>query len=84
MHFDSIEVHLEVNMASRNIPGQRMAFGLAELSSDTGISVGLLRKEIKRGALRIRRIGRRVVVLREDWVHYLEQAVGRNERPERI
>ena len=59
-------------MPSRSVTTQKLAFGLAELSSATGLSLGLLRKEIKRGALRVRRIGRRVVILQEDWTHYLE------------
>ena len=50
---------------------QRMAFGLTELSAATGLSLGLLRKEVERGALRVRRVGRRVIVLEQDWLRYL-------------
>jgi hypothetical protein len=59
-------------MASRSVIHVKIAFGLAELSSATGLSVGLLRKEIQRGALRVRRIGRRIIVPVEDWLLYLD------------
>jgi hypothetical protein len=69
-------------MELRSVTTTKLAFGLAELSSATGLSLGLLRKEISRGALRVRRIGRRrVVVLHEDWVHYLEREGGAGEAP---
>lgn len=54
-----------------SVTSPRIAFGLAELSAATGIGIGLLRKEVKRGALRVQRVGRRVIVLQEDWVRYL-------------
>jgi hypothetical protein len=60
-------------MESTSVTQQRLAFGMAELSSATGLSIGLLRKEARRGALRTRRIGRRVVVLHQDWLLYLER-----------
>ena len=52
---------------------ERKAWGMSELASANGVSLGLLRMEAKRGALRVRRIGRRVVVLQEDWLRYLAQ-----------
>ena len=51
--------------------GTRLAWGLAELAASAGVSLGLLRKEVKRGALRTKKIGRRVVVMRDDWVSYV-------------
>jgi hypothetical protein len=38
------------------------------------VSIGFLRGEIRRGALRARRFGRRVVVLKEDWDSYIQRA----------
>lgn len=52
-------------------PG-RLSWSLGELAAATGLSVGLLRDEIRRGALRVRRIGRRVIVLSEDWKKYIK------------
>jgi hypothetical protein len=48
-----------------------VGWGLEELAAATGLSVGLLRKEIRRGALPVTRIGRRVLVLDEDWRAYV-------------
>jgi hypothetical protein len=48
----------------------KLSWSLGELAAATGLSVGLLRKEIRRGALRVRRVGRRLVVLHEDWQAY--------------
>jgi hypothetical protein len=57
----------------RSITNERLAWGLTELSALTGLSLGLLRREIGRGALRVRRVGRRIIVLDEDWRNYLHQ-----------
>ncbi len=57
----------------------RMAWSLPELSSLLGLSLGLLRKEAKRGVLRTRRIGRRVIVLEPDLNSYLESAAQRTQ-----
>lgn len=54
---------------------QRLAYGMAELSGATGLSVGLLRREVKNGNLRVRRVGRRLLVTAEDWGAYLLQRV---------
>ncbi len=51
---------------------QRMAWSLPELAALTGLSVGFLRKEARRGALRTRRIGRRLLVLESDRRAFLE------------
>ena len=51
---------------------QRMAWSLPELAALTGLSVGFLRKEARRGALRTRKIGRRVLVLESDRMAFLE------------
>jgi hypothetical protein len=49
----------------------RLAWGLSELSQATGLSVGLLRQEVRKGNLRARRVGRRLLVTAQDWAAYL-------------
>ncbi len=49
----------------------RMAWSIAETSKSTGLSRGFLRKEIKKGALRARKLGRRVVILDGDLCRFL-------------
>jgi hypothetical protein len=52
----------------------RRAYSVPELGRLYPVSMGFLRGEIRRGALRVRRFGRRVLVLREDWDAYVERA----------
>jgi hypothetical protein len=49
----------------------RIAWSLPELSAMLGLSVGFLRKEARRGALRTRRMGRRVLVTEADLRRFL-------------
>jgi excisionase family DNA binding protein len=55
---------------------QRMAWSLAEISEATGLSEGYLRGEVKRGALPVKKFGRRVLVLDEDLRTYMAQGSG--------
>lgn len=50
---------------------KRLAWGLAELAEALGVSLGFLRKEITRGSLKARKVGRRVLVLDRDLKKYL-------------
>lgn len=52
-------------------PG-RITWGLADLSKATGLSVNFLRYEIRRGNLKARNFGRRVLVRAEDLRQYIE------------
>jgi excisionase family DNA binding protein len=55
----------------------RLGWSVAELSAALGVSKGFLRKEIRAGALPVRRLGRRVLVLNEDVQGYLKQRQAR-------
>ena len=59
----------------------RRAYSIPELARLYPVSIGFLRGEIRRGALRARRFGRRVIVLREDWESYIEGAQHVNAGP---
>lgn len=52
---------------------RRMAWSLAEISASTGLSMGFLRNEVRRGTLPIKKFGRRVLVLEEDLKNYLTE-----------
>jgi excisionase family DNA binding protein len=56
-----------------NVTTQRVAWSLQEVSEATGLSLGFLRKDMRRGVLRVKRFGRRVLVLDEDLKVYLSQ-----------
>jgi excisionase family DNA binding protein len=49
----------------------KIAFGLAELAELTSISVAMLHKEIRAGRLPVKRCGRRVLILKSDFLDYL-------------
>jgi hypothetical protein len=50
----------------------RSAYSVSEISRSTGLSTGFLRKQIKMGSLRARKLGRRVVVLDMDLRRFLQ------------
>ena len=49
----------------------RIAWSLAEIAKQTGLSLGFLRNEVRAARLPIRKFGRRVLVLDEDLRAYL-------------
>jgi hypothetical protein len=55
----------------RTVTSERLAWGLQELSAATGLSIGLLRKQVQRGALRVTRVGKRNIVALDDWHAFL-------------
>jgi hypothetical protein len=48
------------------------AKSLPELAESYGLSLQFLRNEMRSGALKITRFGRRVLVLKEDWDEYVK------------
>ena len=52
----------------------KRAYSVPELSRLYPVSVGFLRGEIRSGSLRVKRFGRRVLVLKEDWDAYIRRA----------
>jgi hypothetical protein len=56
-----------------NVTIQRIAWSLAEISEATGLSLGFLRNDVRRGALPVRKFGRRVLVLDQDLRAYLDK-----------
>ena len=61
---------------------QRLAWGLAEVSESTGLSVAFLRAEVRAGRLPVRRFGRRVLVRDEDLRAYLARGSERGSKAE--
>lgn len=57
-----------------NVTPKRIAWSLAEISKATGLSVGFLRNDVRRGVLRIKKFGRRVLVLDEELSRYLNHS----------
>ncbi len=51
----------------------RVAWSLAEISEQTGLSIGYLRNEMRGGRLPVKRFGRRILVLEQDLREYLSR-----------
>jgi excisionase family DNA binding protein len=54
-------------------PPRRIAWSVAEVALQTGLSEPFVRLEIKRGNLPASKVGRRVIVLDESMLRWLEQ-----------
>lgn len=49
----------------------RIAFSVEEISEQTTLSKAFLRNEIRAGKLKVKRCGRRVLILKDDFMDYL-------------
>ncbi len=56
-----------------SVTEQRIAWSLADISKQTGLSLGFLRNEVRAARLPVRKFGRRVLVLDEDLRRYLAE-----------
>ena len=54
------------------IENTKMAFSVEEIAEKTTLSKAFLRFEIKRGKLKVKRFGRRVLICEADLREYLE------------
>ena len=69
-----------VSTGQSNVAPGRLAWPLDELAGALGTSVGFLRLEIRRGSLRVARLGRRVVVPDHEAQRYLAAGVEAGRR----
>ncbi len=58
---------------------ERIAWSLADISKQTGLSLGYLRNEVRAKRLPIKKFGRRVLVLTNDLQTYLETGSGQEK-----
>ena len=49
----------------------KMAYSVEEISDQTTLSKAFLRNEIRAGKLKVKRCGRRVLILKDDFMNYL-------------
>ena len=50
---------------------QKIAYSVEEMSEQTTLSKAFLRNEIRAGKLKVKRCGRRVLILKNDFMDYL-------------
>ncbi len=58
----------------------KIAYGLAEIAELASVSVAMLRKEIRAGRLPTKRCGRRVLILKDDFMNYLNEGENNDEK----
>ncbi len=58
----------------------RLAFSVEECAALTSISKAMLRKEIKAGRLKAKRAGRRVLIMKDDFLDYLNEGEKQDEK----
>ncbi len=58
----------------------RLAFSVEECAALSSISKAMLRKEIKAGRLPVKRCGRRVLILKSDFMNYLNEGETNDEK----
>lgn len=58
---------------AEHVTGRKLAWGLADIASQTGLSIGFLRNEVRAKRLLTRKFGRRILVLDEDLHRYLSK-----------
>jgi hypothetical protein len=57
---------------------QRVTWSLLDISEATGLSLNFLRGEVRRGNLKVKRFGRRVLVRDEDFRTYIDSGSSGN------
>lgn len=62
----------------------RLAWSFAEASTMLGVSSNFLRREAQRGALPIRRVGRRVLIADQDLRDYLDGCSNGEQTPAEV
>ena len=64
-----------MKIISETVPwSPKRAHSIREICENLGVSKGVVVKEIRRGKLRAKRVGRRLVILDCDFCEYLDQA----------
>ncbi len=68
---------MSLNVIERNPKNQtsvtqnKLAYSVEEISEQTTLSKAFLRNEIRAGKLKVKRCGRRVLILKDDFMDYL-------------
>ena len=58
----------------------RLAYSVEECAALTSISKAMLRKEIKAGRLKVKRAGRRILILKSDFMNYLNEGENKDDK----
>lgn len=58
-------------LAKETVTQNKFAYSVEEISEQTTLSKAFLRNEIRAGKLKVKRCGRRVLILKNDFMDYL-------------
>ncbi len=61
-------------------PEDKIAYSVEEISEQTTLSKAFLRNEIRAGNLKVKRCGRRVLILKDDFMNYLNEGENKDEK----
>ncbi len=67
-----------LNTATMNT--EKFAYSVEEISEQTTLSKAFLRNEIRAGKLKVKRCGRRVLILKDDFMNYLNEGENKDEK----
>jgi len=67
----SLSVTERITMTQETVTQNKLAYSVEEISEQTSLSKAFLRLEIKRGKLKVKRFGRRVLIRDEDLREYI-------------
>ncbi len=67
-----------LNTATTNT--EKFAYSVEEISEQTTLSKAFLRNEIRTGKLKVKRCGRRVLILKDDFMNYLNEGENKDEK----
>jgi excisionase family DNA binding protein len=67
---------------SKTFVGQaeKLAYSVEEISEQSSLSIDFLRKEIREGRLKVRRAGRRILILKSDFMNYIGAGENTDEK----
>ncbi len=60
-----------ISAISASVTDNKLTYSVEELSEQTTLSKAFLRNEIRAGKLKVKRCGRRVLILKDDFMNYL-------------
>ncbi len=63
----------EYAVGGESITQDRLAYSVEEISQQTTLSKAFLRNEIRAKRLKVKRCGRRVLILKDDFLNYLNE-----------
>ena len=62
---------MEIKAKNQASVTSKIAYSVEEISEQTTLSKAFLRNEIRAGKLKVKRCGRRVLILKDDFMNYL-------------